>query len=126
MSKPELNSTHITFLTLASAFVGLIAVYCYPFALLLVPILLAPKYIYASAVHSWTTVAPLTLTTFAFGIINAFCLIDILAFLTTDIQAVPTAQIYLIVLTIYHYFEFQLINNFHHPTLNWYCKHIAI
>ena len=89
MSKPELNSTHITFLTLASAFVGLIAVYCYPFALLLVPILLAPKYIYASAVHSWTTVAPLTLTTFAFGIINAFCLIDILAFLTTDMQAVP-------------------------------------
>lgn len=72
-------------------------------------------------------VAQFTLTTFVFGIINAFSLIDIFEFLTTDaVQAVPTTQIYLLMLAIYHYFEFQLINNFHHPTLNWYCKHPTI
>lgn len=128
MGKPELNSTHVTILTLASAFVGLATIaFSYSLALLLVPILLAPKYIYASSVHSWTMVAQFTLTTFIFGIIDAFCLIDIFAFLTSDnAQIAPTTQIYLLMLTVYHYFEFQLINCFHHPTLNWYCKHALI
>lgn len=33
----------------------------------------------------------------------------------------PIFTLYLSLMTIYHYFEFQLINNFHHETLAWQC-----
>lgn len=51
----------------------------------------------------------MSFTLFAFGAIDWYCLTHISLF-----------SIYLIVTTIYHVGEFELINLYHHNTLNWY------
>jgi hypothetical protein len=50
----------------------------------------------------------LTVTTFSFGIIDFLCLMHPSLF-----------SCYLIIKTIYHYGEFQLINTYHHQQLSW-------
>lgn len=96
----------ITILTLASTLAGVLAVLShYAFALAILPIVLLPRYAPIIGSQHWQVVAQITLTTFMFGIIDGVCLLDIIPFVQGGWgEPVPMMQVYLCLLTVYHYF----------------------
>jgi hypothetical protein len=74
--------TRITILTLAAALVGIsVSVSHYLYALLMIPILLIPKYAPIIASHEWQMVAQFTTTTFIFGLIDGYSLLDMFSYI---------------------------------------------
>ena len=114
----ETYSKQITYITLIAFSIGFIGfVQHYSIWILMLAVFIVPKYYHFSS-HSWLNIASLTATTFVFGIINGYSYFSIRDFyLSEEKNIVPTLGIYLSLLTIYHYFEFQMVNNFHHHQL---------
>ena len=114
------QTTYITLISFAIGFIGY--VFNYFFWILMAIVFIVPKYYHFSS-HSWIKIGSMTATTFVFGIINGYSYFSIRDFyLSEDKSVVPTLAIYLSLVTVYHYFEFQMVNNFHYHELEWKSK----
>lgn len=77
----EAYAQRLTALTLIAAAVGIVsAMIHWAFAIIIVPILLVPKFVPLVASHGWKEVAQMTLTTFCFGIIDGLALLEIMTY----------------------------------------------
>ena len=108
-------SKKITQLTLVSWAIGILTVMFSPYlGLLMLLVWPFPKFFPFTRFHEYDQIANFTRTTFVFGIINGFALSNIIEYFTTESNSAPLFSVYAIITTIYHYFEFQLVNNYHH------------
>jgi hypothetical protein len=77
----ETYAQRLTALTLLAAAVGMLSIMIHwALAIIILPILLVPKFVPLVASHGWKVVAQMSLTTFGFGIIDGIALLDIMAF----------------------------------------------
>jgi hypothetical protein len=110
------NTTYLTLLAIGIGFLG----YTEHYALWLfyLPVVLLPRFV-PFGPHSLLVMASITATTFVFGIVNGHTFTAVRAYLQEEETELPVFSLYLSLISVYHYFEFQLVNNFHYSTLTW-------
>jgi hypothetical protein len=103
---PSHNPHPVTALTLLAQIGGVAAVLLHwTVGLIVIPIILLPRWLPIVPGHAWTMIAQLSITTFCFGVVDGVSLEAMISYVAGGCEgAMPLMETYLLLLTIYHYF----------------------